>query len=100
MNKAERRALHIKRLKMIAKNPGITKTTLYLQTNPAVLRQGLKKSFGTDGWTVPDTLERNGFIERRVVKTRKVTRHGREHLQNIYGMFITVQGLNEISEFM
>ena len=98
MNATERKALHIKRLKTIALNPGITKTALYLKTNPSVLRRGLKNSLGTQSWTVPGTLERNGFVERRVVRTRKRNHFGRPYDQPIYGMFITVQGLNEIYE--
>jgi len=98
MNAFERKALHIKRLKTIVLNPGITKTALYLKTNPSVLRRGLKSSIGTQGWTVPDTLVRNGFVERRVLRTRKRNHLGRPYDQSIYGMFITVQGLNEIYE--
>ena len=65
------KARHKEILTHIHNNPGISLTRLYVDTSPACQRKGLTRSFGTNNWTIPETLRKLGYITVTPQGTRR-----------------------------
>ena len=79
------------RLAYIAKNPGCSINALYVNTSPACLAKGRKKSMGTNSWTVPRTMRVAGLIEVKNVLPRAESWASKPGTK-LYSVTLTLKG--------